>query len=180
MVLENCLERIGRIHESPLVDHSGCLTEWSENKYGFSPYFSNRSDFLDWKRKYKMFRSASLDTRWHYGVNERSVCQRSTHLLIATVRASAELAHGQMTSGRRPLLWKTLRNASHDEMDPVEKQREHYVPCRAFKLYYSGYNGNIGFEMFSCNSPSVHKLCAVNLKVCLYQTTFSVYLKWEK
>ena len=40
------------------------------------------------------------------------------YLRMATVRASGELAHGQMTSWRRPLLWKTLRNASQDEMDP--------------------------------------------------------------
>lgn len=55
------------------------------------------------------------------------MCQHSSHLLMATVRASAELAHGQMTSGRRPLLWKTLRNASHDEMDPAENERENIM-----------------------------------------------------
>lgn len=46
------------------------------------------------------------------------------HLLIATVRASGELAHGQMTSGFRPLLWNTFRNASHDEMDPERERGE--------------------------------------------------------
>lgn len=52
------------------------------------------------------------------------------YLLMATVRASGELAQGQITSGFSPLLWKTLRNASHDEMDPEreeergERQRE--------------------------------------------------------
>lgn len=43
---------------------------------------------------------------------------------MATVRASGELAQGQMTSCRRPLLWKTLRNASQEEMDPGEKTQE--------------------------------------------------------
>lgn len=38
---------------------------------------------------------------------------------MATVRASGELAQGQMTSGLRPLDWKTLRNASQEDMDPV-------------------------------------------------------------
>jgi hypothetical protein len=45
------------------------------------------------------------------------------YLLMATVRASGELAQGQITSGFSPLLWKTLRKASHDEMDP-ERGRE--------------------------------------------------------
>lgn len=40
------------------------------------------------------------------------------HLLMATVRASGELAQGQMTSDLKPLLWNTLRNASQDEIDP--------------------------------------------------------------
>lgn len=37
---------------------------------------------------------------------------------MATVSASGELAQGQMTSCRRPLLWNTLRNASQEEIDP--------------------------------------------------------------
>lgn len=41
---------------------------------------------------------------------------------MATVRASGELAQGQMTSCRRPLLWKTLRNASQEEIDPRVKE----------------------------------------------------------
>lgn len=44
--------------------------------------------------------------------------QTVVHLLIATVRASGELAQGQMTSGFKPLVWKTLRKASQDEIDP--------------------------------------------------------------
>lgn len=43
------------------------------------------------------------------------------YLLIATVRASGELAQGQMTSGLKPLVWKTLRKASQDEIDPERK-----------------------------------------------------------
>lgn len=46
-----------------------------------------------------------------------SVCV-CVYLLIATVRASGELAQGHMTSDLRPLDWKTLRKASQDEMDP--------------------------------------------------------------
>jgi hypothetical protein len=38
-------------------------------------------------------------------------------LLTDTVRASLELAQGQMASGRRPLAWKTLRNWSHEDSD---------------------------------------------------------------
>lgn len=46
------------------------------------------------------------------------------YLRIATVRASGELAQGQMTSCLRPLLWKTLRNASQEEIDPgVRKEK---------------------------------------------------------
>lgn len=45
------------------------------------------------------------------------------YLLIATVRASGELAQGQMTSCLRPLLWKTLRNASQEEIDPGVKRK---------------------------------------------------------
>lgn len=44
------------------------------------------------------------------------------YLRMATVRASGELAQGQMTSWRRPLLWKTLRNASQEEIDPRQKE----------------------------------------------------------
>lgn len=41
-----------------------------------------------------------------------------SYLRMATVSASGELAQGQMTSGLRPLAWKTLRNASQEDMDP--------------------------------------------------------------
>lgn len=43
------------------------------------------------------------------------------YLRMATVSASGELAQGQMTSWRRPLLWKTLRNASQEEIDPGKR-----------------------------------------------------------
>lgn len=46
-----------------------------------------------------------------------------TYLRIAAVRASGELAQGQITSGRNPLLWKTFRNASQEEMDPKEPKQ---------------------------------------------------------
>lgn len=42
-----------------------------------------------------------------------------SYLRMATVSASGELAQGQMTSGLRPLDWKTLRKASQEDMDPV-------------------------------------------------------------
>lgn len=38
---------------------------------------------------------------------------------MATVMASEELAHGQITSGRSPRAWNTLRKASQDDIDPV-------------------------------------------------------------
>lgn len=40
---------------------------------------------------------------------------------MATVMASEELAHGQITSGRSPRAWNTLRKASQEEIDPVVK-----------------------------------------------------------
>ena len=43
------------------------------------------------------------------------------YLLMATVRASGELAQGQMTSDLRPLLWNTFRKASQDEIDPERR-----------------------------------------------------------
>lgn len=46
------------------------------------------------------------------------------YLLIATVRASGELAQGHMTSDFKPLDWKTLRKASQDEIDPIERNSE--------------------------------------------------------
>lgn len=42
-----------------------------------------------------------------------------SYLRMATVSASGELAQGQMTSGLSPLAWKTLRNASQEDMDPA-------------------------------------------------------------
>lgn len=40
-------------------------------------------------------------------------------LRMATVMASEELAHGQITSGRSPRAWNTLRKASQEDIDPV-------------------------------------------------------------
>lgn len=61
-----------------------------------------------------------------------SVC---VYLLIATVRASGELAQGHMTSDLRPLDWKTLRKASQDEMDPGgDAGRSKQGPSLAFLL----------------------------------------------
>ena len=42
------------------------------------------------------------------------------YLRIATVMASAEVAHGQMASVFRPWLWNRLRKASQDDTDPEE------------------------------------------------------------
>lgn len=44
------------------------------------------------------------------------------YLRMATVRASGEVAHGQITSGFRPWDWNTFRKASHDDTDPDNKQ----------------------------------------------------------
>ena len=41
-------------------------------------------------------------------------------LRMATVMASEEQAHGQITSGLGPRAWKTFRKASHDEIDPED------------------------------------------------------------
>lgn len=49
------------------------------------------------------------------------VWRKWIYLLTATVRASGELTHGQMTSDLNPKLWNTFRNASHDEIDPKNK-----------------------------------------------------------
>lgn len=54
--------------------------------------------------------------RWH--MNMWTCVCACVYLLIATVRASGELAQGHMTSGFKPLVWKTLRKASQDEIDP--------------------------------------------------------------
>ena len=43
---------------------------------------------------------------------------RHTYLRTDTVRASEELAHGQMASGFKPLFWKALRNESQEVKDP--------------------------------------------------------------
>lgn len=46
----------------------------------------------------------------------------AAHLRMATVMASEELAHGQITSGRSPRDWNTLRKASQEDIDPVVTQ----------------------------------------------------------
>ena len=49
------------------------------------------------------------------------------YLRMATVRASGEVAHGQITSGFRPWDWNTFRKASHDDTDPDDKHgQRHY------------------------------------------------------
>lgn len=50
------------------------------------------------------------------------MCMQIQYLRMATVSASGEVAHGQITSGFRPWDWKTFRKASHDDTDPDEKQ----------------------------------------------------------
>lgn len=42
-----------------------------------------------------------------------------SYLRMATVSASGDVAQGQTTSGLSPRDWKTLRNASQEEMDPA-------------------------------------------------------------
>lgn len=42
----------------------------------------------------------------------------AAYLRMATVMASGEAAHGQMTSGFSPWDWNTFRKASHDDTDP--------------------------------------------------------------
>ena len=39
---------------------------------------------------------------------------------METVRASGQLAQGQMASGFNPLSWKTFKNESHDVKDPAK------------------------------------------------------------
>lgn len=62
---------------------------------------------------------------------------------MATVRASGELAQGQMTSALSPLVWKTFRKASQEEMDPDERRRQTIkaVPTRVLsKTSWEGWN----------------------------------------
>lgn len=44
-----------------------------------------------------------------------------THLRIATVIASGEVAQGQITSGFSPWDWNTFRKASQEDTDPGMK-----------------------------------------------------------
>lgn len=48
---------------------------------------------------------------------------RKQYLRMATVMASADVAHGQMASGFSPWLWKRLRKASQDDTDPKELEQ---------------------------------------------------------
>ncbi len=50
------------------------------------------------------------------------VSMQMWYLRMATVRASGEVAHGQITSGFRPWDWNTFRKASHDDTDPDNKE----------------------------------------------------------
>lgn len=45
------------------------------------------------------------------------------YLRMATVMASADVAHGQMASGFSPWLWNRLRKASQDDTDPKELEQ---------------------------------------------------------
>ncbi|KAL0611638.1 hypothetical protein AAY473_018262 [Plecturocebus cupreus] len=45
------------------------------------------------------------------------------YLRIATVMASADVAHGQMASGFSPWLWNRLKKASQDDTDPKELEQ---------------------------------------------------------
>lgn len=55
------------------------------------------------------------------------------YLRMATVKASGDVAHGQMTSGFRPWDWKTFRKASHDDTDPENKQ--YFLSLRQNTVY---------------------------------------------
>lgn len=55
-------------------------------------------------------------------------------LRMATVRASGEVAHGQMTSGFKPCDWKTLRKASQDDTDPASGRQNQCVSKRGWKM----------------------------------------------
>lgn len=94
--------------------------------------------------------------------------QVQPYLRMATVSASGELAQGQMTSGRRPLLWKTLRNASQEEIDPgvkegavirQQKQRhqDHFIMWNAFAVRTQAcmQSGSTGECWFSTSTVSV-------------------------
>lgn len=59
------------------------------------------------------------------------VSKKMSHLRIATVRASGEVAHGQITSGFRPWDWKTFRKASQDDTDPAGKQKTRVLARKA-------------------------------------------------
>lgn len=59
------------------------------------------------------------------------VSKKMSHLRIATVRASGEVAQGQITSGFRPWDWKTFRKASQDDTDPAGKQKTRVLARKA-------------------------------------------------
>ncbi len=46
------------------------------------------------------------------------------YLRNATVMASGDVAHGQMTSGFKPCDWNMFKKASHDETDPKSERDE--------------------------------------------------------
>lgn len=57
--------------------------------------------------------------RLFYLFNFCSSAVTDANLRMATVIASEELAHGQITSGRSPRDWNTLRKASQEDIDPA-------------------------------------------------------------
>ena len=77
---------------------------------------------------------------------------------METVRASEELAQGQMASGRSPLDWKALRNESHEVRDPATQHTGHATLIHTY-------------------DPSVHLVWHTLHKIV--QHTLSLFLAWK-
>lgn len=74
---------------------------------------------LAWLREFSRLEADSHAPQHRYCSCMRKTSKQPPHLRMATVNASGDVAQGQMTSGLSPLDWKTLRNASQEDMDPA-------------------------------------------------------------
>lgn len=67
------------------------------------------------------------------------------HLRMATVMASEEPAHGQITSGRSPRAWNTLRKASQEDIDPVVTRTVSQIYVQANKSILMSHDLRVWF-----------------------------------
>lgn len=74
-----------------------------------------------------------------------------TCLRIATVMASGEVAHGQMTSGFSPWDWNTFRKASQEDTDPGRQEIQHFKPNLCYFGRVRRYEALTGVSTISNN-----------------------------